>query len=96
MDTFVVRVYTPGQDSPRDDDRLRGLVEEISTGSQATFHDAGELLSILYRPRRENPGVSPQRTAAPRATAPPRLGVSPDSVHQHSQPRTIEEGTNEA
>lgn len=49
MDTFVVRVHRPGQ-IPPDDDRLRGVVDEISTGAHATFHDAGELLAILRRP----------------------------------------------
>jgi hypothetical protein len=68
METFVVRVYRSGQDSVPDDGRLRGVVEEISTGSQVTFHDDNELLSILHRPRHEKPGVSPRRAAqAPRA-----------------------------
>lgn len=49
MDTFVVRVYRSGQKSLPDDEHLRGVVEEISTGSQATFHDTTQLLSILSR-----------------------------------------------
>jgi hypothetical protein len=59
MDTFVVRVYRSGQHTPPDEDRLRGVVEEISTGFQATFNDTHELLSILCRPQRAQPEVSP-------------------------------------
>jgi hypothetical protein len=68
MDTFVVRVYRSGQDSVPDDGRLRGVVEEVSTGFQATFHDGKQLLSILHRPRHKEPGVPPRPAAeAPRA-----------------------------
>jgi hypothetical protein len=59
MDTFVVRVYRSGQDSPLDDARLKGVVEEVSTGFQATFQDTKELLSILHRPQLDTSGVSP-------------------------------------
>jgi hypothetical protein len=52
MDTFIVRVYRSGQDPLPEGDRLRGVVDEISTGFQAAFHDAGELLAILRRPQR--------------------------------------------
>ena len=48
MDTFVVRVYRSEQDSHADSDRLRGVVEEVSTGSQATFRDTTQLLAILH------------------------------------------------
>lgn len=51
MDTFVVRVYRSKHDAPPDDDPLRGVVDEVSTGLKATFHDATELLSILRRDR---------------------------------------------
>jgi hypothetical protein len=51
MDTFVVRVYRSGQEISHDDDQLRGVVDEISTGARATFHDAQELLEILQRPQ---------------------------------------------
>ena len=50
MDTFVVRVYRLDRRSSAEDDRLRGVVEEISTGFQATFQSPTELLSILRRP----------------------------------------------
>jgi hypothetical protein len=66
METFVVRVYRSRQDSGPDDDCLRGVVEEISTGRQATFHDAAELLSILHRQDAVGPHPRPfSRTAAP-------------------------------
>jgi hypothetical protein len=51
MDTFVVRVYRSGQDLSPDEDRLRGVVDEISTGLRTTFHDTQELLAILRRPQ---------------------------------------------
>jgi hypothetical protein len=72
MDTFVVRVYSSRQCTPTDDDRLRGIVEEISTGFQATFSETDELLSILRRPQRVQPEVSPRRAEA-------HLGQSPRS-----------------
>jgi hypothetical protein len=49
MDTFVVRVYRSGHDIPPGDDPLRGVVDEVSSGIKATFHDATELLAILRR-----------------------------------------------
>jgi hypothetical protein len=55
MDTFVVRVYRTGRDVLPDDDQLRGVVDEVSTGLQAAFHDTSELVAILRR-------VAPQRT----------------------------------
>ncbi len=51
MDTFVVRVYRSGQDTPPGDDSMRGVVDEVSTGIKATFHDATELVAILRRER---------------------------------------------
>lgn len=47
MDTFIVRVYRSRLDVSSDGDRLRGLVDEVSTGLQATFDDSHELLAIL-------------------------------------------------
>jgi hypothetical protein len=58
MDTFVVRVYRSRQDKPSDDPRLRGVVEDVTTGLHATFHDATELLSILRRQPQDGPEVS--------------------------------------
>jgi hypothetical protein len=57
MDTFVVRVYRSGQGLSPDEDQLRGVVDEISTGVRATFQDTQELLAILRRPQ-------PQPTSA--------------------------------
>jgi hypothetical protein len=65
MDTFVVRVYRSEPGHEFDTDRLRGVVDEIATGLQATFHDAGELLSILQgREREEHPKPSPTQGGA--------------------------------
>ena len=66
MDTFVVRVYRPGgMDGLPDDGRLRGVVEEISTGFHATFHDARELLSILAGLQTNSPGSHRGRGGIP-------------------------------
>jgi hypothetical protein len=70
METFVVRVYRPGRDAPSEDDRLRGVVEQISTGRQATFHDTSELLAILRRPQPGRPGESWGGHDAPGLRAP--------------------------
>ena len=59
MDTFVVRVYRSEWDRLRDEACVRGVVEEVATGFQATFHDADELLAILRREQHHEPGVSP-------------------------------------
>lgn len=61
MDTFVIRVYRSGHDAPSGGDRLRGVVEEVATGFQATFQDAGELLTILSRHERDD-AADPQPT----------------------------------
>lgn len=65
MDTFVVRVYRSGRDVSPEDDRMRGVVDEISTGLQATFHDTEELLALLRCPQppptQEGPDESGQR-----------------------------------
>ncbi len=63
MQTFVVRVYRSAQDEPPDDDRLRGVVEEIATRSRATFHSSAELMSILRRAAARDEGAS--RPASP-------------------------------
>jgi hypothetical protein len=47
MQTFVVRVYRSGQPDSPEADPLRGVVEEVATGQQATFRSCTELLSIL-------------------------------------------------
>jgi hypothetical protein len=41
--TFVVRIFGP----QREEAELRGTVDEVSSGLTATFHDAGELMTIL-------------------------------------------------
>lgn len=63
MQTFVVRAYTPGRGNDHDDGRLRGVVEEVSTGFRATFHDTSELVSILHRRRQASSGAWPDETA---------------------------------
>ena len=85
MDTFVVRVYSSGQQAP-DDECLRGIVEETLTGLHTTFHDTDELLSILRRQQRAQPGVSPQAATPPRAIA---------QARQQSQPSLPTEGAND-
>jgi Putative Ig domain len=43
MDTFVVRVRESGQSEPG----LRGVVDEVASGTRSTFHNAEELVMIL-------------------------------------------------
>ena len=95
MDTFVVRVYRSGQDILSDDDRLRGVVEEISTGFRVTFHDTKELLSVLHRRQREKPGVPPRGSEASRAIARTLPDALSGGVHLHSQPVSTEGGGHE-
>lgn len=83
MDTFVIRVYRSGRDALPRDERLRGVVEEISTGFQATFHDTKQLLSILQGARDEKPGVSPGRAEAPRAGSRPEPDEGRGEDHRH-------------
>lgn len=64
MQTFVVRTYTPGRNDDQDDGRLRGVVEEVSTGFRATFRDTSELVSILHRRRQPTSGARPDETGA--------------------------------
>ncbi|HZU40752.1 MAG TPA: hypothetical protein VE992_06855 [Solirubrobacteraceae bacterium] len=59
MHTFVVRVYRSERDIVPEDACVRGVVEEVATGFQATFHDVYELLAILRRPQRDRPERSP-------------------------------------
>jgi hypothetical protein len=95
MDTFVVRVYRSGRDAHPDANRLRGVVEEISTGLQATFHDATQLLSILCSRRRDEPEASPRRQDAAGATAMPAGDRSQGAVHPESQPFPTKGGSND-
>jgi hypothetical protein len=65
MDTFVVRVHRSGQDRSPADGCLRGVVEEISSGLQATFRDTTELLSILRRGEAVDPHAPTSTAAGP-------------------------------
>jgi hypothetical protein len=73
MDTFVVRVYRSEEGTAPDDDRLRGVVEDISSGFHATFHDSDQLLAILRRAQHEKAEGPPGR-AAPRPLLPTTKG----------------------
>lgn len=60
MDTFIVRVYRSEPDV-LPEDGLRGVVEEISAGSQVTFHDTRQLLAILRHRQHDERPVLPRR-----------------------------------
>lgn len=86
METFVVRVYRTEQDGLPDDGRLRGVVEAIGSGSQATFHDIAELQSILRGRPHQRPGAPSGGEGAPgdRSQPTPSRGLTtPDD----SQPK---------
>lgn len=49
MESFVVRVWVPGEDEGAGDDGdLRGVVEQVATGEADPFHSAEELAAILW------------------------------------------------
>jgi hypothetical protein len=50
MKTYVVRVYRPDGEVV-DPPELRGVVDEVSSGASAAFHDGDELLRILSEQR---------------------------------------------
>jgi Putative Ig domain len=58
MDTFVVRVRESSQSEPG----LRGVVDEVASGSRSTFHNHEELLMILAK-------ATPQQATSDAATA---------------------------
>lgn len=95
MDTFVVRVYRSVHDTGPDDNCLRGVVEQISTGSRIRFHGTSELLSILHRPRHEKPGGSTRGAEIPRAGVTPDSGPSSSGVHRDAQPSPTKGEVNE-
>jgi hypothetical protein len=48
METFVVRLWVPGEETPAGDgDALRGVVEHAASAASATFVGSGELLRFL-------------------------------------------------
>lgn len=53
MRTFVVRVWEPADGQHLSDGALRGVVEEVATGEQATFAGGDQLLAELERSRTE-------------------------------------------
>lgn len=46
MKTYVVRVHEP-EPGAKDTGRLRGVVDDVRTGRQATFTSAAELVRLL-------------------------------------------------
>lgn len=58
MQTFVVRLWTPGfEPSERPPERLRGVVEDLGSGRSATFRHDDELLAFLRERRMEREQV---------------------------------------
>jgi hypothetical protein len=53
MQTFVVRVWKPPDESEKTPERLRGVVEHLPSGRSQTFKDDGELLRFLHVGGRE-------------------------------------------
>jgi len=63
MESFVVRVWVPGEDEGAGDESdLRGVVEKVATGEAAPFHSAEELADIL-RARTNPDGRAAGRTS---------------------------------
>jgi len=59
VQTFVVRVFRSEHRAPAEDESLRGVVDEIGTGSRTTFSDAAQLLRILRRAAPPEPPPAP-------------------------------------
>lgn len=58
MQTFVVRLWTPGADpAEAPPERLRGVVEDLGSGRSATFTHDGELVAFLRERREEREQV---------------------------------------
>jgi hypothetical protein len=49
VETFVVRVWTGDEPDAAQGGGLRGVVEHVSSGGQAPFADAGQLMALLQR-----------------------------------------------
>jgi hypothetical protein len=62
VQTFVVRVFRSEHDAPAEDGTLRGVVDDIGTGSRTSFGDAERLLRILgyAAPPPAGPAESPR------------------------------------
>ena len=54
MESYVIRIYRRGQATATD---IIGTVEAASTGGKQSFHNAGELISLLTAP--DDEGVLP-------------------------------------
>jgi hypothetical protein len=60
VETFVIRVWTPGeQEANPEDVVLRGLAEHVGSAERRAFHGASELLAFLeqrleHEPARES------------------------------------------
>jgi hypothetical protein len=63
VQTFVVRVFRSEHDGPAEAGTLRGVVDDIETGSRTSFSDAERLLRILGHAA--PPPAPPPESAAP-------------------------------
>jgi len=63
VQTFVVRLWTPPEPSPRPPDSLRGIVEHLRSGRKGPFADEEELLAFL-RERLGEPVAAHRRAGA--------------------------------
>ncbi len=47
METFIVRLWTPGTGGDRIDPEIRGLVRHVASGTERPFASPAELLEFL-------------------------------------------------
>jgi hypothetical protein len=67
--TFIVRLHTeagPDLAAPR----LRGVVDEVATGSRATFHSDQELVTALLAAISDGPADPPGDSGTPPRPSP--------------------------
>jgi hypothetical protein len=81
METFVVRVWTPGDaETGQAPEVLRGTVERVRSGVSATFSSAEELVAsfaVLRGPRSGADGLATVTGNANGATAPESVPREP-------------------
>jgi hypothetical protein len=76
VQTFVVRVFRSARASPAEDGILRGVVDDIGSGSRTPFGDAEQLLQILGQAA--PPALRPERhPGQDRSTSQPLARRSP-------------------
>jgi hypothetical protein len=76
MRTFIVRIFEPAPDAGTV--ALRGVVEDVRTGSSTAFHGESELLAVLRGLVRRLPDDRAPEVVGPHRTDGSYQGPAPD------------------